>query len=934
MDTTETTKPVFLPKTDFPMKGDLPKREPVMLEGWEKTDLYGRMQEKAKDKPLFVLHDGPPYANGHIHIGTALNKILKDIVVKSRAMAGYRAPYVPGWDCHGLPIEHQLLKEMKMDKRQVTDVGDFRSKAQAFAERFIDIQRGEFKRLGVLGAWATPYTTMSPRYESAILKAFRRLYGKGFIYRGKKPVYWCVHDESALAEAEVEYRDKKSSSIHVEFPIKSGSPFKDAPPHGALVWTTTPWTLPANLALCFHPVHEYALVKVELAGEDAPRHLVIMKLRVDAVLAELGASAHEILAVAPGEAFEGLHAAHPFLPRESVGVLGDHVSAEDGTGIVHTAPGHGADDFQVGQRYKLEILSPVDAGGKFTDEAGPFAGQHIENKHTTAAILAALGKHLLRSHEITHSYPHCWRCKNPVIFRATEQWFLKVDHEGLRDTLLKAIGAVKWIPEAGQARITGMVNGRPDWCISRQRVWGTPIPILYCDGCGQALGDDKVLESIELKTAAEGPEFWFTQAPEQFLPAGTACAACKGVKFRKENDILDVWVDSGASWLGVLVPEGQYPAQLYLEGSDQHRGWFQSSLVLSAAIEGKAPYKEVLTHGFVLDAEGRAMHKSAGNVVAPQDVIAKWGADVLRLWVALSDYSDDVRLSSNLMAGPAETYRKIRNTLRYLLGNTCDFDPEKHAVLPKDMPEADRYLLHRLQALIAEVREAYDKYHFRGATKAISDFCILDLSSFYLDAAKDRLYTYPGDSLERRSAQTVLHETLKALLKLLAPVLSFTADEAWQSLRGQLSESSKRTLPENVLLADLPIACADWVAPELEAKWKRILGWREQVNRMLENRRSAGEIGSSLGAKVHFTVIDKAAYDLLESVGPRALAEALIVSEVELSLNPEAHPGDIPELIISVEKADGVKCTRCWRWTKDTGQDPAWPTLCLRCARA
>ena len=925
--TTEQSKPVFLPKTDFPMKGDLPKREPAILEGWEKSDLYGRMQEKAKDKPLFVLHDGPPYANGNIHIGHALNKILKDMVVKSRAMSGFRAPYVPGWDCHGLPIETQLLKEMKMDKRQVTDVADFRRKAQAFAERFIDIQRGEFKRLGVLGTWDKPYTTMSPQYESAILKAFRVLYTKGFIYRGKKPVYWCVHDESALAEAEVEYKDKKSPSIFVEFPaVASSSPFKDAPPHGFLVWTTTPWTLPANLGLSFHPVHEYALVKVEMAEEEKPRHLVLLNLRVDAVMAELGVASHSVLSVMPGEAFEGVRAKHPFLPRESVGLIGEHVSAEDGTGIVHTAPGHGADDFQIGQKYKLDILSPVDAGGKFTAEAGPLAGQHIENKHTTQAIFALLGTHLLRSHEITHSYPHCWRCKNPVIFRATEQWFLKVDHAGLRDTLLKAIGQVHWIPEAGQARITGMVSGRPDWCISRQRVWGTPIPILYCEGCGAALGSDDVLKAIEDKTAQVGAEFWFTDKPETFLPEGTKCAKCGGASFRKENDILDVWVDSGASWLGVLAPEGQYPAQLYLEGSDQHRGWFQSSLVISTAVEGQSPFKEVLTHGFVLDEQGRAMHKSLGNVVSPQDVIAKWGADVLRLWVALSDYSDDVRLSSNLVAGPAETYRKIRNTVRYLLGNTFDFDPDKHAVLHKDMPEMDRYLLHRLQALVSEVREAYDKYRFRAAAKAISDFCILDLSSFYLDAAKDRLYTFPGDSVERRSAQTVLHKTLQALLKLSAPILSFTSDEAWQSLRAQLAAAgSADPLPDNVLLSSFPTANTDWQSPELEVRWSKLLAVRAQVNAQIEAMRAKGELGSSLGAKVRLAFADAGELAGYQAIGERAIAEALIVSEVQLAGEANA---------ITVEKAEGEKCSRCWRWTKDIGQDAAWPTLCLRCAKA
>ncbi|MFA6318039.1 MAG: isoleucine--tRNA ligase, partial [Elusimicrobiota bacterium] len=671
--------PVNLPQTAFPMKGDLATREPLILQHWEKLGLYERLLKAREGRPEWVLHDGPPYANGPIHIGHALNKILKDMAVKTRSLMGMRTPYVPGWDCHGLPIETALLKELKVSKRAITDLPAFRRQAGEFASRFIKTQREDFKRLGVLGDWPNPYTTMAPGFESRTLHAFRVMMGKGYVYRGLRTVCWCSHCETALAEAEVEYKDKTSRSIFVAFqPLAGTGPLAGAQ---AVIWTTTPWTMPANTGLAFHPKLEYVLARVHWA--EGERLWVLAKARLDSVLAATGARLVRVEGSWSGAEAAGLvHCGRPFYPeKESRAVLADYVSSEDGTGIVHTAPGHGQEDFETGRANGLDLLSPVDEAGRFTAEAPEgLAGKHVlkEGNEAAAAALRSRGL-LLAEGSVQHSYPHCWRCKNPIVFRATEQWFLSVSHAGLRGELLKAIDGVSWVPAVGKSRIGGMVSSRPDWCLSRQRVWGTPIPVLYCASCRKPLTDDAVLEAVEKKVASEGSDFWFadlekpvSRAAWPFLPAGTKCS-CGGESFTRERDILDVWIDSGASWLGVR-PKGDEPADLYLEGSDQHRGWFQSSLVVSVALRGRPPYREVLTHGFVLDEHGHAMHKSAGNVVAPQDVIAKLGADVLRMWVALSDYSDDVRISDKLLAGPADAYRKIRNTLRYLLGNLNDFD--------------------------------------------------------------------------------------------------------------------------------------------------------------------------------------------------------------------------------------------------------------------
>ncbi len=915
-----------LPKTDFPMKGDLPLREPGILEKWTKLGLYARLQEKTKGRPSFVLHDGPPYANGHIHIGHALNKILKDVVVKSRALMGFAAPYVPGWDCHGLPIETALLKELKMGKKAVaSDILGFRRKAAEFASRFIDVQRAEFVRLGALADWEKPYTTMARAYEARVLRAFRLLLKEGYIYRGLKPVYWCVTCETALAEAEIEYKDKTSPSVFAAFPIVEPRVLAD---QGAevLVWTTTPWTLPANMAAAFNPELIYALVEATRSDWDKPRRLLMAEARMRTVSAELKLEAHKVLGTWRGKDLAaGAHQVRlrrqfvyktPFGGREGVGVLADYVTAEDGTGVVHTAPGHGADDFHTGLKYELETLCPVDGAGRFTDAAPEFAGKHIftEGNPSVLAALRDSGR-LVAEASVSHSYPHCWRCKNPIVFRATEQWFLNVAFEGLRGKLLDAVERARWIPKAGSARISSMVEGRPDWCLSRQRVWGTPITVLFCSQCHEPLKNDAVLESIEKKVERDGSDFWFSDMQKEvsaadwdFLPKDARCAKCRGTSFRRETDILDVWMDSGASWLGV-EPKGEEPADLYLEGSDQHRGWFQSSLVLSTALRGRAPFKTVLTHGFVLDEKGHAMHKSSGNVVAPQEVIKKLGADVLRLWVALSDYSDDVRISDKLLAGPADTYRRIRNTLRYLLGSTADFSA-KQAVPYESLPELERFVLHRLAALQRQVLADYEAFAFRAAARALCDFCAFDLSAFYLDVVKDRLYAFPAGDPSRRAAQTVLAQCLRRLLQLSAPILSYTSEEAWGFWPEAVAEA------ESVFLADLPALDPRWDDAALAARWDAFLQARAVGQKALEEARAAKKIGSSLQARLTFKGGDAR---LRAAPG---WAEILLVSQVDFA------PG-AGELSAEVALAEGSKCARCWRWQKDVGESG----VCGRCAK-
>src|SRR3989338_7517026 len=707
-----------LPKTAFPMKADLPTREPGFLARWQSEDLYQQIRKARAGSPRFILHDGPPYANGDIHIGHALNKILKDLIVRYKTMQGFDSPYVPGWDCHGMPIEHQLFKELGLTKAQIAQT-EFREKARAFAQRYVDIQREQFKRLGVSGDWDHPYLTMAQDYELTILAIFRELVQAGYIYRGRKPVYWCASCETALAEAEVEYEDRSDTSIYVAFPSAQD------PRLAIAVWTTTPWTLPANVALCLHPEARY----VVLEDERWPFRLVIAAGLADRVAAALKAKAVRIVQQASGSEFEGWRCRSPFGDRESVVVTDKSVSMTEGTGIVHIAPGHGHEDYAIGQREKLDVLSPVDHQGRFTKEVPAFAGQSVFDANPKiVADLRARGL-LLAEEPISHSYPHCWRCKQPVIFRATPQWFLNVDAQGLRQRLLDAARMVRWIPATGFNRIAGMLQTRPDWCLSRQRYWGTPIPILHCASCDEPLMDARVIEQIEQTLSREGIDAWFRVSPEQLAP-GATCPSCRGTRLRKETDILDVWFDSGVSHEAVLKTRKElgWPAHLYLEGSDQHRGWFQVWLLPSTALRHQPPYQQVLTHGFVMDGEGRKMSKSLGNVIAPQDVMARFGADILRLWVASCDYREDVRISEAILAQTAETYRKIRNTFRYLLANLYDFDPARHSRPPAQWPEMDRWAIQRAQQLLDEIHQAYEAYQFLQVVRAVYQFCVVDLS--------------------------------------------------------------------------------------------------------------------------------------------------------------------------------------------------------------
>ena len=916
---------VLLPKTNFPMRADLPKREPLMLEYWNKIGLYGKMLETRKDCKPFIHHDGPPYANGHIHVGHVLNKVLKDMVLKSRAMSGHWTPYVPGWDCHGLPIEHNLLKELKQNKRQISDIPAFRKKAREYAQKYVDIQREDMKRLGIVCDWDNPYVTMSPDYEGTIVKAFLELVRKDYIFKGKKTIYWCVACETALADAEVEYHDHKSPSIFVRLELLK----KPAELFGAaansdisiVIWTTTPWTLPANMAAAVAKDENYRILKDKKTGG----YLVVADKLADSFMADCSLEC-EKLGLIPGEKLVGLQYRHPIFPDKVNGIIHTgFVAMDTGSGIVHIAPGHGEDDFYAGLEWKLDIFCPVNERGRFTKEGGEFEGLSVwEANPKVIEKLEKEGK-LLASKEIDHSYPHCWRCKKPVIFRATEQWFLGVDRHGLRQKLLAEIEQVKWIPAGGEARIKGMVQQRPDWCLSRQRFWGVPVPMITCTDCGAAQVDERIFATIEKRAFAEGTDFWYADPVEKIVPPGYKCK-CGSANLRKETDVLDVWMDSGVSWLAVLKGRqpanapAMYPADLYLEGSDQHRGWFQTSLIPSVALEGKAPFRTVVTHGFLLDDQGRAMHKSAGNALSPQDLIKKYGAETLRMWVALGDYTEDVKISEKLLEGPIDTYRKIRNTVRYLLGNIWDFKPALHRVPEEKLSDLDRYMKQRLSMLVADVRKHYSDYHFRQALRAIADFCILDLSSFYLDALKDRLYTLGEDSLERRSAQTVLYDIVSSLLRLMAPIVSFTAEEAWQELR----KTDEDNFAQSVFLADFP-AADGYIAPAgIYDRWTKIREVRETVQKALETARQGGIIGSSLEAKITFKTSSAELRGFIEST-LSLWPSVAIVSKATL-----ADGGDALE--VEVSHADGAKCPRCWQWKEDIGVNAAQPLVCARCA--
>lgn len=920
-------KTLNLPRTDFPMKANLAQREPEILKMWEDMDLYGKLRQASKNRRRYVLHDGPPYANGHIHLGTALNKILKDMVVSSRQMMGDDSVYVPGWDCHGLPIEHQVEKELGDRKEGLTQL-ELRRLCRAYAERFVDIQRQEFKRLGVLGDWERPYLTMSYDYEAAIARELGKFLTQGSVYRSKKPIYWCSSCRTALAEAEVEYHEHRSPSIYVRFPLVSDLSQKVPAVIGkrvsVLIWTTTPWTIPANLAIALHPDLDYALVET-----DAEVWLLAEGL-VETVMAAAAERQYRILATLSARELEGLKCRHPFLDRESVIVMGSYVTLETGTGCVHIAPGHGREDYETGLEYGLEIHSPVDDEGRFTDEVLFFAGQHVFVANEAVNAKIAEQGNLVLEESITHSYPHCWRCKNPIIFRATEQWFISMEAGGLREKSLKCIAEeVRWIPGWGEERIYGMIANRPDWCISRQRAWGVPITVLYCNSCQHPLVTQEVLDHLVARFAGEGADIWFSNEASQLLPPGTVCGKCGGESFSKEMDILDVWFDSGVSHAAVLEsrPELYSPADLYLEGSDQHRGWFHSSLLTAVGTRGQAPYKTVLTHGFVVDGQGRKMSKSLGNVIAPQEVIQKYGAEILRLWVASEDYRDDIRISEEILRRLSEAYRRIRNTCRFLLGNLSDFDPMRHRVKVESMESLDRWALHRLQQLVRKVRLAYERFEFHKVFHAIHNFCVVDLSSFYLDVLKDRLYVSAPDSNKRRSAQTALFEIAVALLRLMAPILAFTAEEAWQHLPDFPDKA------ESVRLEQVPQPLPAYENEALADEWQRILEVRSEVNRTLETARKQKIVGHSLDAQVTLGV--SGPLRQLLAGRQHTLSRTFIVSCVELTdpqqLNDGTEAVHIPGLLIKVEPASGDKCARCWVHHESVGSHAEHPEICSRC---
>ena len=932
MNKNKPAYPVNLPKTSFPMKGDLPHKEPHILSLWEKIKLYKKLEEKNKNSEKFILHDGPPYANGHIHIGHVVNKVLKDFVIKYRMMTGKFAPFVPGWDCHGLPIEHQLMKERHISKHSVTQV-DFRRDAALYAKRFIDIQKKEFIRLGGIGDWEHPYLTMEPGYEKIIVRSFHRLLKEGYIFRRKKPVLWCAACETALAEAEVEYEEHTSPSIYVAFPvimqgkartIKSFSSFKEV---SLVIWTTTPWTIPANVAIALKPGRTYTFLKSKNADT---RYLVessIWEKDKENFEKNLGLSKEENdPAGITAEELSGVECRHPFMEkRVSRVILAGFVDTETGTGSVHIAPGHGAEDYAAGLQYELPILSPVDNAGKFTDEVPLFKGKNVFKANPQIIELLKERGALLYAGSMVHSYPHCWRCKNPVIFRATEQWFLSVKHKQLKERILEAIKKVEWIPPYGEGRITGMVESRPDWCLSRQRFWGTPITVFYCTGCGEQLIDDTVMKNIEDRIGQEGSIAWFTDPAYQFLHDKVQCVQCKGTSFHKENDILDVWFDSGVSHEAVLKedPRLVWPADLYLEGSDQHRGWFQTSLIPAVALDGTPPYRAVLTHGFTVDGAGKKMSKSLGNVVFPEEIISKYGADILRLWVAASDYREDIRISPEIIKILIDVYRRIRNTLRFLLGNIRDFEMIRDTVPYADMLEIDRWALHRLQKLIQDIQKGYHLYEFHRVWKALNTFCAVDMSAVYFDILKDRLYTWQATGKERRSAQTALFEITHVLARLMSPLLSFTAEESWQVLR---EEHSDYRLAESVFLADMPQANTAYMSDDLEKNWQKLFTFREQVNAELEKKRQEGLIRSSLEAELICSAGNAESVKFLNTY-QGMLDMICIVSKVSLV---DRDPRNVDNgFSISVQKAPGKKCPRCWRWQEQISQDAE---LCGRCS--
>src|SRR5215831_2758572 len=926
-------KTLNLPKTDFPMKASLPQNEPKQLEAWQASNLYEQILAARQGKPLFVLHDGPPYPTGTIHLGTGLNKILKDLIVKSKSMAGHRAPYIPGWDCHGLPIETQVEKELG-GKGKVSPA-EFRKRCREYATRYVEQHKRDFKRLGVFGRWNDPYLTMSHEYEATIAGAFLDFMEMGYVYRGRKPVYWCIYDNTALAEAEVEYEDHTSPSIWVTFKVVGGGKgdgAKIGTDVSAVIWTTTPWTIPHNRALAFHPDFEYVVIATEKGK------LLLAADRVAALQADCDLKQAQELARLKGRDFENMRFEHPFLPIQVPGVLADYVTLDQGSGIVHTAPGHGADDFVSRQRYGLETYAPLDDKGVYTEGLPEYKGKDVFTANPMIVKLLADHGALLAHHPYKHTYPHCWRCHNPVIFRATEQWFIKMDqsahgaNETLRQEALKEIHQVKWIPAWGEDRMYEMIEKRPDWCVSRQRFWGVPIIVFYCDGCGKRLEDYKALQNVVKWFEKEGADAWYKHVPEELLPAGIKCE-CGASKWRKENDILDVWFDSGSSHLSVLKgPE--WPADVYLEGPDQYRGWFHSSLLVATGTRDAAPYRSVVTHGWTLDEQGRPMSKSLGNVITPKQITEKWGADLLRLWVASVEYQADVKMSERVMTQLSEAYRKIRNTFRFALSNLGDFDPARDALANEQLEEMDRWMLERTAELVTSCRGWYASYDFHRVYHAIHDYCVVDLSAFYFDVLKDRLYTKAPRNKSRRSAQTAVWKIADALVRLIAPILVFTAEEVWKYLP---KAAGKLESVHMALFPDPGQFVSGMLMPTI-TKWEKLAEVRSAVLLKLEQARAAKAIGGGLEAKVRLHANSKAP-SLQELLKEKCslLPALFIVSQV--AVDPSEGDGLVPSetlqgLAVKIERADGKKCERCWNYSTHVGENKRYPTVCERCSQA
>ncbi|MFD2044027.1 isoleucine--tRNA ligase [Ornithinibacillus salinisoli] len=903
---------LLMPKTEFPMRGNLPNKEPKRQEKWEEMNLYEKGQDRTKERPLFILHDGPPYANGDLHIGHALNKILKDFITRYKSMTGYHAPYVPGWDTHGLPIETALTKNKKIDRKKMS-IAEFRQKCAEYAMGQLDNQRTQFKQLGVRGEWDNPYITLTKDYEAAQIKVFGEMAKKGYIYKGLKPVYWSPSSESALAEAEIEYQDKRSASIYVAFEVNDG---KGVLNNGdkIIIWTTTPWTIPANLAIALHPSLNYVVVEVN--GD----RFVIAEELLEAVTNELEWENAHVVKTFKGQDAEKVVARHPFYDRDSLVILGDHVTTEAGTGCVHTAPGHGEDDFFISKKYGIDVLCPVDEKGVFTAQAPGFEGMFYDkaNKVITEK-LEEVGA-LLKLSFITHSYPHDWRTKKPTIFRATSQWFASI--KDFRQNILDEIKEVNWYPSWGETRLYNMVRDREDWCISRQRTWGVPIPVFYGED-GTAIITDETIEHVSKLFAKHGSNIWFENEAIELLPEGFTSEHSPNGKFTKETDIMDVWFDSGSSHAGVLLERDDHrrPADIYLEGSDQYRGWFNSSLSTSVAVTGKAPYKNIISHGFVLDGNGRKMSKSLGNVIQPSKVLKQLGADILRLWVGSVDYQADVRISDDILKQTSEAYRKIRNTFRFMLANLADFNPETDRVPESEMQEVDRYMLHRLQQLLKDVRGSYEKYEFSPIFHRIHNFCADDLSSFYLDFAKDILYIEAADNQRRRSIQTGYYEILTTLVKLLTPIIPHTADEVWEYIPGVERNS--------VHLTDIPEPREVANFKGLEEKWNHFMAVRDDVYKALEEARNEKVIGKSLEARITVVAKDDLTKEILNSIPD--VHQLFIVSEAVISDQDEKAKA-YKHVDVAVEKHTGEKCERCWVASDSVGTDTAHPTLCSRCA--